>query len=384
MVLDHEFPPDIRVENEINSLTKAGHDIHLVCLTGQSKSFHEKFGKLHIYRKPISNFVYKSSVGILKFPFYFNFWRKFINEVAKNENIDAIHIHDLPLAKIGFEFSQKQNIPFILDLHENWPSLLETSEHANTFLGKLISTNIQWRKYEKEYCLKADYIVTVVDEMKKRICNLGVTAEKVIVLSNTFNLDNIFELSYQVKNSKIVLYYAGGINKHRGLQIIIKGLKYIIPHNKDIIVWIVGTGKYLNTLQKIVSEENLTDYVKFYGQKPFNETLELLSKCDIALIPHLKSEQTDNSSPNKLYQYMYFQKPVIVSNCESLERIVNETSCGTVYQFDNPSSFAESAIKMINSGLLETYGKNGRTEVMKKYNWDKSAVPFVSMYNSLK
>ncbi|HJN05987.1 MAG TPA: hypothetical protein QF480_05180, partial [Bacteroidales bacterium] len=98
---------------------------------------------------------------------------------------------------------------------------------------------------------------------------------------------------------------------------------------------------------------------------------------------HLKSEQTDNSSPNKLFQYMYFQKPVMVSDCTSLERVVNETNCGIVYKYDSPESFSKSAQSIIKSGLLNTFGRNGRKSVLDKYNWDESAIPFLEMYNSL-
>ncbi len=383
MVLDHEFPPDPRVENEINSLTKAGHEIFLACYTQQNRPNFEKIGKTNVYRKPISKFIYKSSVGVLKFPFYFNFWKSFLNKISKNHKFDAIHIHDLPLAKVGYRFAKKHNIPFILDLHENWPSYLETSEHANTFVGKILSTNQQWRKYEKKYTLAADYVITVVEEMKNRLNDLGVPKDKIIVLSNTFNLENKFEITPHQPGQNTILYYAGGINKHRGLQIVIVGLKELIQQNKKIELWIVGSGKYVSTLKEMVDNYDLGSYVKFYGQKSFNDTMDLLSKSDIALIPHLKSEQTDNSSPNKLFQYMYFQKPVMVSDCISLERVVNETNCGIVYKYDSPHSFAERTQSIINNGNLSTYGKNGRKAVLDKYNWAKSAIPLTDMYNSL-
>jgi glycosyltransferase involved in cell wall biosynthesis len=383
MVLDHEFPPDPRVENEINSLTKAGHEIILACYTFQNRPTFEKSGSTNIYRKPISKFIYKSSVGILKFPFYFNFWKSFLDSLSETLEFDAIHIHDLPLAKIGYEFAKKHNIPFVLDLHENWPSLLETSEHANTFLGKILSTNKQWRKYEEKYTLLADYVITVVEEMKNRLCEFGLSKDKAIVLSNTFNLDNKFEIESQKTNENTILYYAGGINKHRGLQVVIKGLKQLVKQNKKIELWVVGSGKYVSTLKEMVDNYDLNNYIRFYGQKSFDETMELLSKSDIALIPHLKSEQTDNSSPNKLFQYMYFQKPVMVSDCTSLERVVNETNCGIVYKYDSPESFSKSAQSIIKSGLLNTFGRNGRKSVLDKYNWDESAIPFLEMYNSL-
>jgi glycosyltransferase involved in cell wall biosynthesis len=261
--------------------------------------------------------------------------------------------------------------------------LLETSEHTNTFLGKLISNNEQWRKYEEEYCKKADYIITVVKEMKARICNFNIPSKKVIVLSNTFNLDNVYKLTNSRQNEKLILFYAGGITKHRGLQTVIVGLKDIVSINKNIVLWIVGSGAYRSSLEQIVSEKNLTEHVIFFGQKPFSETMSLLGKSDIALIPHLKSEQNDNSSPNKLFQYMYFQKPVMVSDCNSLEYIVNETSCGIVYKSFSPSSFATSLLELIKSDSIEELGKNGRLAVLNKYNWEKSSKSFLHMYNSI-
>jgi len=33
MILESEFPPDVRVENEIVALTEAGHEVHLACST---------------------------------------------------------------------------------------------------------------------------------------------------------------------------------------------------------------------------------------------------------------------------------------------------------------------------------------------------------------
>ena len=79
MILDHEFPPDIRVEKQIDFLTKNGYDIHILTFTKEKKTklieHHEKFV---IHRKPISEFVHKTSVPCLLFPIYFNFWNKYI------------------------------------------------------------------------------------------------------------------------------------------------------------------------------------------------------------------------------------------------------------------------------------------------------------------
>ena len=48
MILDLEFPPDLRVENEIEALIDAGHEIHLACFTRKNRQKYEKIENFHI------------------------------------------------------------------------------------------------------------------------------------------------------------------------------------------------------------------------------------------------------------------------------------------------------------------------------------------------
>ena len=132
MVLDREFPPDIRVENEIEALSGTGHEIHLACYTRQNRPQFEKKDKLIIHRKKISTFLYKSSVAALIFPFYFLFWKKFLKKILTKEKFDAIHIHDLPLVAVGIKMKKQFLVSITADLHENWPAYLRIARHTKT------------------------------------------------------------------------------------------------------------------------------------------------------------------------------------------------------------------------------------------------------------
>ncbi len=383
MVLDHDFPPDHRVEKEIESLIENNHEIVLACYNYQgSKLLYEDNGKLKVYRKPISKLKYKSSVAILKLPFYFSFWKKFISKILKKENIDAIHIHDLPLTKIGVEFKNKLNIPLIVDLHENWPASLETAKHTNTFLGKILSSNKQWRKYEKRILNHADKIITVVDEMQDRISKLGIDKEKIHVISNTINPKD-FPLTNDEPNPEfITLFYAGGINIHRGLQVVIKALSLILKEKTNVRLHIIGKGSFQPYLEKLTGELKLKDQVKFLGWKNLHEMSKLLAKSDIALIPHLKSEQTDCSSPNKLYQYIYARKPILTSNCNSLMRIVEETKSGISYIHNSPEDFKKAFFELINNQDNNIDLEFGFNKIITKYNWSVDSGHLDELYKS--
>lgn len=377
MVLDREFPPDTRVENEIETLIQTGHKVHLACFTKTKRIKFEKINGAFIHRRSISNFTYKSSIGCLRFPFYFNFWRNYLSELFQQFSFDAIHIHDLPLGIVGYELKRKYNVPLIIDLHENWPALLEKAVHTNTILGKLLSSNKQWIKYEKEILEKADMVIAVVLEMKQRLIGLGIDEKNIIIVSNTLKMDSFKVPDFHSDPEFFTLFYAGGINAHRGLQVVIKGLKIITPKIRNIRFWIVGSGSYQKELEKLVSSLNLKKHVRFWGWKNLNEIAELLMKSDIALIPHLKSEHTDNTIPHKLFQYMYAGKPIIASNCEPIRRIMNESKCGIVYE----NQLTDCLLKFYkNPEIGKCMGENGKKIVIEKYNWKKTEKILLELY----
>jgi glycosyltransferase involved in cell wall biosynthesis len=379
MVLDREFPPDIRVENEIEVLIKSGHEVHIACYTQKHRPVLECLNGLTIHRKPISSFMYKSSVACLTLPFYFHFWKKFIAEIGSVQPFDVIHIHDLPLSRIGIWFKKTLDIHLIIDLHENWPAFLRISMHTNTLTGRLLSPISLWRWYEKNVLHRADDIIVVVDEAKTRLTRLGIPPHKIFVVSNTINLVDL-RLSIPLHGEGIILYYAGGINFHRGLQNVILALKK--ANNEKLRFWILGDGSYKSELIALVDQLSLKEQVIFFGHQSFSKVMEMLSQADFAIIPHLKTEHTDSTIPHKLFQYMYAGKPVIASNCLPLQRIIEETGAGVVYPSDN-IDFLSDLLHSLGEMKSNEMADRGKKAVIEKYNWNQDGEVLLNLYRKL-
>ena len=385
MLLDHVFPPDTRVENEIKSLAEAGHEVHIACFHKEGNPLLEKTQYCTIHRFPISKLVFKSSVGVLKFPTYFNFWRRVVKGLFQNEKFDVIHVHDLPLAKVGFEAKCKYGAHFILDLHENWPVLLQLSKHTNSFLGKMLSSNSQWICYEQKMCQSADKIIVVVDEAKTRVCNLGVSSEKVEVVSNTLNLDQFDPIERkEFKTDKFRMLYVGGINYHRGIQNVVKAVSLLKARGVEVYFDLVGDGSYLSDIKKLIGELKVGDNIIIHGFKHYTQICDLYESANVAVIPHIKSGHTDNTIPHKIFQYMYAEIPMIVSNCDPLIRIVEETKSGEWYHYDDPRELSDIIARMYeHPDLLKDYIKLGRQAVIDKYNWKVDGAKLVALYARL-
>ncbi len=381
MVLDHEFPPDIRVENEIEALIEAGHEVHIACYTMKGKQIRDTHLKATVHRRTISKLIYKSSVACLKFPYYFNFWRAFLTQLFEENKFEAIHIHDLPLAKLGSEMASKYAASFTLDLHENWPALLRMAPHTQTILGKLLSSNKQWEKYELTYCKKADHIIVVVDEARERLMRMGVAADKVSVVSNTLNFDHFRVPQTKPDQDFISLLYAGGITAHRGLQFVIEGLQYLKSMPKPVRLYVLGSGSYVQQLKDKANSLGLDENIHFEGWKNFEEMQTYFGKADICLIPHIKSDHTDSTIPHKLFQHMYAGKPTVASNCKPIERILTNTQSGLTYAYNDPKDFA-ACIKKItrDPDLFASLQSNGIKAVTEVYNWQHDKKVLQAIY----
>ena len=67
MILDNEFTGDLRVENEITALQKAGHQVFLLCLNFGGKKDYEEFGGAKIFRMSLCCKKKERALDKLKF-----------------------------------------------------------------------------------------------------------------------------------------------------------------------------------------------------------------------------------------------------------------------------------------------------------------------------
>ena len=80
---------------------------------------------------------------------------------------------------------------------------------------------------------------------------------------------------------------------------------------------------------------------------------------------------------------MYFGKPVVVSDCKSIEKIIKENECGLPYPDRNPEVLAERLKYLYeNPAECKRLGENGHKAVVEQYNWDRTVEGLLRIYNS--
>jgi glycosyltransferase involved in cell wall biosynthesis len=391
MVLAGEFPPDERVEKEIESLQNAGFTLAIAAYTMENKPAVELFHNYTIYRKNISRLLYKSSAAALILPFYFNFWYRFLDSILEKEHFHFIHIHDLPLSKTGYHLARKHNLKFVCDQHEYYSNWIVRTRHYNTMMGKIIRTFSNWTRYERKYLKKADLVITVADSLKEIYINkVKIWPEKVITLPNTprmsdFSLANIDEEITAKYQNRFVLFYGGSLDELRGIDFILRGVSRLKLEIQNLLFLVAGKENRTFNLHSLVSEYQVEKEVEYVGWVPLSKLSSYVAASNICLfVPRSDNMEINNTIATKIYQYAAMGKPVIVSEARLMKEFVEGNQLGFSVHFGNVEEFCQAVIKIRSSPEIAERIKDKAATILHQYSWERTSQEFIHYYDHLR
>ena len=398
MVVDGNYPQDIRVRKEAESLAAIGKDVLIVCPKRKGLQRNETVNGVAIFRigRNYTNWqkgIYDIIVSVLNInPFFYVGLKK----VFKKYQVDYLHVHDLPLAGTCYLFRKKVSKKLILDLHENFPEAMKTwflwRKNALVKLKNKIFMNPgHWSIKEGKYSKKYDVIVCVVDEMKEKlISKYKLDTNKLVVISNhekkSFRDNFTVHREQQVIDEKdFSITYVGGFGPHRGLDTCIEAMPEILKTVPEAKLYLIGKGTadVENNLKALVRANKLEKSVAFVGYRPFEEIPAIMRKSSINTIPHHADEHTNNTIPHKLFQIMLSEQLLLVSSCKPLKRIVEKYDGGVVFEAGDPLDFANKVCMIHNERKKYLYKiKNAFDAVMfKGENWEQESEKLIELYS---
>lgn len=390
MILDEEFPPDPRVQNEANSLIDAGHSIHLFCLDYQNKFEKETINGIQVHRYRVPKFIYSLSSLAYSFPFYRWFLQPKLKVFFSQESVDAVHVHDMRIAKTVLRVLPNINIPKILDLHENRPEIMKYYEHVRKFPGKILISPQTWKKWEKRLVKKYDKVIVVTDEAKKYlVINYSLPKEKIAVFPNTvhplfytdYNVDPLIVKRFEAKYS---IFYFGETGKRRGLETAIKALGVLKKNIPEILLVIAGKSKYDRQLKKLVQDLNVNEHVCFEGFQDMKKVPSYILASKICISPLHRNIHHDTTYANKIFQYMSLGVPVLVSDCVAQKNVVEKAHAGLVHEAENEKDFAKKVFDLFqNPDEAKKMGENGKNFIQTVFNQDITSDDLVNLYSNL-
>jgi glycosyltransferase involved in cell wall biosynthesis len=390
------FPPDIRVEKEIVALCAAGHRVTVLAnRIPETANLKENIFNQSalVVRKTITDNRSKIKRAINAFCMQQTIWKEPLKEFVESERPDILHVHDFIMVPVVLSVADKYKIPVIADLHENMPAAIRAYRAGMTawqrFQSAIIYNYHLIRWHEKRALRRCAKVIVVVPEASERLYRYGLTPDQVVVVSNTED-ETTFRFRPEEADRSIlekykpywVASYIGGIGPHRGLDTALNAVPYVRSEIPNFLLLIVGATDYdLKQIQPIIDRNDIGRNVEVKGWQPFAKVNSYVMASDVCLVPHNDFEHTHTTVPHKLFQYMICCKPVLVSSCRPLARIVNETKSGVVFVVNDSRNLADKLIWMKNNpDHLKDMGSCGEQAAFGKYAWRHDAKRLTQMY----
>jgi glycosyltransferase involved in cell wall biosynthesis len=315
------------------------------------------------------------------FPLFFNpLWVAGITRFLKEEEVDLLVVRDLPLAFLAGSLGRVFRTPVILDMAENYPAALVAYENA---LYKPFLFGNAWipRLYEKASLKLMEHTLVVTDEQRRRLEALGVEASRITIVGNTpetcsfsFPTDKSHGPFQGNTENGANLLFVGKLDSHRGVDLLIRALPDLRREFPNLTLTLVGDGTERLRLGHLAKSLGVGSSVQLPGWVEFRNIWSYIDKSTICLIPHRRTEHTDTTLPNKLFDYMALGKPVVASNCAPMERVIRETDCGVTFLSGDVADLQAALRTMLaDAKVRSAKGQNGKKAVLEKYNWGVDA-----------
>ncbi len=391
VILDNEFTIDIRVSNEVCFLKSIGYEIHVLCPNYSTYKEFEIIYGVTIHRFKLSKSAKNKLFGLMNtLPFYEILWIKKVRGFVKKVNPQYLHTHDLYMSKIAYKGGNGLS-PVILDLHENFPAAILSYKWSSKFPHRFLSRPLTWKEKEREYLSYASKIIVLSNSFKATLLNRysALNSDNLFVYPNVPDVKQM--LSFQInpdvfpKKNRFVLFYFGGISERRGIFTCFEAIEILANEIPSIHLLLIGPidGHEQTAFDLYMNNPIINERVTHYKWKDISEFPSYTSASDICLSPIFKNEQHESGVANKVFQYMLFEKPLIVSDCAPQIDIVEGNKCGIVFR-SNDSNDLAAKIKYLydNPQLCVEMGKHGKQAILEKYNLEVCGKQLETLYKS--
>lgn len=353
---------DNRVHKVASTLQEMGHEVTLI-------------GRLLPESLPISR-TYNTRRMCLFFRkgplFYAEFnIRLFFTLLFSKFNVFVSN--DLDTLLSNFIVSKITNSPLFYDSHEfftevpeliNRPKVRKTWEDLEkSLLPKIENAYTVCQSIAESYRYKYGTYFHVVRNVPERVEKFEVPEDK--------------KLDF---GGKKIILYQGALNVGRGLEQMVKAMQYI----DDAVFIVVGEGDISTQLRTLAHSLRLQNKVKFMGRLSFDEVKYITVQADLGLsIEEDLGLNYKYALPNKLFDYIQLEIPVLVSNLPEMKKIVNDYHIGAILDNHQPEQMAKQINQLLNDGEKISLWKLNLKKAAEELCWENEKEILKAIYRKI-
>ena len=307
--------------------------------------------------------------------FYFSLTVTFFFRLLFSK-FDIIYANDLDTLLPAYLVSKLRRKVLIYDTHEYFTGVPE--------LVKRPRIRAIWKSIESYIFPKLKYVFTV----NKSIADLYASEYKVepLVMRNIPIAEEVQLISNRMElglpeNKYLIILQGNGINIDRGAEEAVEMMKQL----DDCALIIVGSGDVIPILENTVNQEKLQDKVLFFSRRPYKELAQFTLNCDLGLsLDKPTNINYQLSLPNKLFDYIRAEVPVLASNLVEVSNVVNKFEVGEIALNCEPNYLALKVKTLKNNKPLQDIYKANCKKAKLQLTWENESKTLLNLLTQLK
>lgn len=298
---------------------------------------------------------------------------------------DTIIVSSLSLVTVlnGYLAKRIFKARFIFEVRDIWPlsaiSVTGFSKH-NPFI-------ILLRMMEKFGYRHADEITSPIPNLKEHIAESISKPFKFTYIPQGFDpafmsrqdkLQQGFKEKY-IPEGKFIVGYIGNIVTAYNLDMMLRCARMVQADHPDIHFLVLGDGTYKQTLMEKAKD---LQNIGFIPRIPKSEVQDFLSYCHVTSNFFLPEKAFRfGISPQKLVDYMYASKPVLMS-FTGYRSIVEDADCGRTVPADDEAAFNRELLylKDLPDKALQAMGARGKEFLLNRLAWSNLASQYIRLF----
>ena len=288
------------------------------------------------------------------------------------QKADIFFSNDLDTLAANFIASKLKKVKLVYDSHEYFTEVPE--------LVKRPFKQSIWLKIEKWIFPKLKNVMTVNDSIaeiyfKKYKVNVKVVRN--VPFAADLSLPVESRNNWNIPSGvKIFLFQGAGINIDRGAEESIEAIKMV----EGAVLLFIGGGDVIEHLKSRVSESGLSEKVFFIPKQPFNELIKFTRMADFGITLDKNTNLNYRFSlPNKLFDYIQANLPVLCSDLVEVKRIIEKYDIGIVVSAYDPQNLADKMKEMMSDDTSLARWKNNLNIAAAELNWEKEQQKFIEV-----
>lgn len=270
---------------------------------------------------------------------------------------------------------------FVFEVRDLWPSGAIEMGLINSSVAKRIALY-----FEKICYKKSDLIVACSEGMESDISErYGYRHTIVIPNACDFELFNKVDANYEfpdwLKDTDKLLIYTGSLGFMDACDEIILGFN-LIKEKLNVKLVFIGDGTERKSLEKLVNDLKLNQYVHFMGLISKNEVVQWYQRSLISFVVFKNFPVLSTSSPNKMFDSFAAGVPVIQNTKGWISKLIDEKNLGFNVESNNPIDMSRVIQQSLTQReLLETMKFNALQVAKNDFNREYLAMNYLKSLN---